>query len=438
MAKKPQSVDRHCKLTPEGLVYLMILCFIAIGAVLRNVNLLILATGILVAPMIFNWRVCVANLRSITAKRVVPERVHALAPVNITWTCENVGGRLTARNLVLRDQLSDKKTKQRSTSSKSGLKQKLLDKADSVLQSTIDDDDYAHICFKRVSTADPDVVTYQCLFPGRGKFQLGPAELKTSFPFGLVTCKIPIDDTETVYVGPPLGALHPTWERRINSMETGGQSRMRRRGLEHDEFYAMRRWRSGDSLKDIHWRSTARRGVPMIKQFDEPNDRDFALLLDLYVNDEATRLQCETILSFAATALDQTGPHVQGQFAMAVCGKESQLVSGRQNHVTRKNAMRCLATARSGGVPDIDSSLVELAAQVSSGTPLYCFSTRKRPAIIDSGHMVESNPAFKSIQHLVRWVHVESKEFEELFSLRAASKPVNASQPDHAKEEAVA
>jgi len=215
-------------------------------------------------------------------------------------------------------------------------------------------------------------------------------------------------------------------------MESGGQSQMRRRGLEHDEFYAMRKWRSGDNLKDIHWRSTARRGVPMIKQFDEPNDRDFALLLDLFVDDEEARLQCETILSFAATALDQTGPHVQGQFAMAVCGQESQLVSGRQNHVTRKNAMRCLATARSGGTPEVDAALVELAGQVSAGTPLYCFSTRKRPAILDSSSEAETSPALKSIEHLVRWVHVESNDFEELFSLGASSPSPGV------KEEAVA
>ena len=414
-------------MTPEGWVFLTILCFIGIGAVLRNVNLLILATGILVVPLIFNWRVCVANLRSISAKRVVPQRVHALTPINVTWTCENVGGRLTARNLVLRDRLFDTKANRSTSSSNSTLGQKLLEKADLLFQSSIDDDDFAHICFKTVSTVDPDVVTYQCFFPGRGKYQLGPAELKTSFPFGLVACRIPIEDRETVYVAPPLGLLHPTWERRINSMETGGQSRMRRRGLEHDEFYAIRKWRSGDNQKDIHWRSTARRGVPMVKQYDEPNDRDFAMLLDLSAWDAASQVQCETILSFAATALEQTGSDVQGQFALAVCGNETQHVSGRQNPVTRSAAMRCLATVQVGGDAkhgsdaELNLALIELASQVSDGTPLYCFSTRKIPAIFDSGQPDKPSPDLQSIQHLIRWVHVDSPEFNELFSAKSST-----------------
>jgi uncharacterized protein (DUF58 family) len=419
-------------MTPEGWVFLIILFFIGIGAVLRNVNLLILATGILVAPLIFNWRVCVANLRSISARRVVPERVHALSPINVTWTCENIGGRLAARNVVLRDRLTDDRDVQAESTSKPTLRQVLIEQADALFRSTIDDNEFAHICFKTVKTSDPDVVTYQCFFPGRGKYQLGPAVLETSFPFGLVACRIPIEDCETVFVAPPLGQLHPTWERRINSMETGGQSRMRRRGLEHDEFYAMRKWRSGDSPKDIHWRSTARRGVPMVKQYDEPNDRDFAMLLDLYVGEGAPRIQCETILSFAATALEQTGSDVQGQFALAVCGQETEHVAGRQNHVTRAAAMQCLATAQEGSEADLELALIELASKVSSGTPLYCFSTRDIPAVLDSGQPNETSPALKSIQHLIRWVHVGSSEFNELFS----SQPITASST--ATEEATA
>ena len=360
---------------------------------------------------------CVANLHSITARRVVPERVHALSPINVSWTCENVGGRLTARNLLLQDQLVDRAANQNGSSRK--LTQKVLDRVDTVFQTSVDENDFAYVCFKRVSTADPDVVTYQCLFPGRGKYELGPAELKSSFPFGLLTCNIPLNDNETVYVAPPLGNINPTWERRINSMEPGGQSRMRRRGLEHDEFFGMRKWRSGDSPKDIHWRSTARRGFPMVKQFDEPNDRDLAVLLDLCVEDEINRLQCETILSFAATALAQTSADIQGKLAVAACGNENQLVSGLQNHVTRGNAMSCLAIAQPGKNPDVDSALVELASQVSAGTPLYCFSTRQKPGWVGAGDSDEISPALQSVLPQVRWVEVESKEFQELFSIES-------------------
>lgn len=422
MARKKKANPRYCRLTSEGWIYIVIICFVAIGAILRNVNLLILATGMMLAPLIFNWRVCVVNLRTLSAKRVVPEHVHAQTPINVAWTCENAGGRLTARNLILHDRLH--KTVQREPAS--GLIGRFIrpifDKLESIFASGNQGEDFAHVCFQSVSKLDPSVVAYQCFFPRRGEFEVGPAELKTSFPFGLVACCIPLDAQDTIFVAPPLGQLHPTWERRINSMEVGGQSQMRRRGLEKDEFYAMRKWRSGDSRKDIHWRSTARLGFPMIKQFDQPNDRDFALLLDLHEDSEMTRLQCETILSFAATAVSRVASDVQGQLGVAVCGQQQDVIAGRQNRKTHGNVMRRLAIAKPTANPDIDASVVELASVISRGTPIYCISTRNEPAWLANGS-TEISPALNTIKNLVRWIEVSSDDFAELFSMESFSEP---------------
>jgi uncharacterized protein (DUF58 family) len=373
----------------------------------------------LIAPLIFNWRVCVSNLRSLSAKRVVPEFVHALTPVNITWTCSNFGGRLTARNLILHDRLSATVARGETESQKkSSFLLRLARRIDRSLRSKILDSNFAHVCFQKVTKYDPAIASYRCLFPGRGKYELGPAELKSSFPFGLVSCSVAFDEKEEIYVAPLLGVLHPTWERRINSMETGNQSMMRRRGQEKDEFYAIRKWRSGDNLKDIHWRSTARQGFPMIKQFDQQNDRDFAMLLDLHSEDDRTRLQCETILSFAATALSQVAADVHGQVAVAICGEEENLIAGGQNQKTRRNVMRRLAVAKPGHEPEFEDSLSGIAGEISEGTPLYCFSTREKPSWLSS--QATLSPALSAVFHLIRWIHVESAEFKELFSIGEA------------------
>lgn len=433
MTRKRKAGSRRCKVTPEGWAYIVIVCFIAVGAILRNVNLLILATGMLLAPLLFNWRTCMANLRSLTAKRVVPERVHAHLPISITWTCHNTGGRLTAHNLMLHDRLEKETQDKEEPGFFRRMFRGIRNKLKSTFQTKSLSEEYAHVCFKSVSKLAPGVVSYRCLFPGRGKYDLGPAELKTSFPFGLVACIIPLKETHTVFVAPPLGLLHPTWERRVNSMETGGQSQMRRRGLEHEEFYAMRKWRSGDNLKHIHWRSTARLGFPMVKQFDQPNDRDFALLLDLHSDDEITRTQCETILSFAATALSQISSEVQGQLAVAICGKENHLVAGRQNRKTQNDVMHHLAVADPVSNPDITKSVVELAAEISVGTPLYCFSTREKPIWLSSNDPADISPALSAVRNMIRWVHTESEEFNELFSPELKAKTKKESEPQNAE-----
>lgn len=428
MAKRRKR-HRLCKLTPEGWAFLVILSFIAVGAVLRNVNLLIVTTGMLVVPLIFNWRAC-ANLRGmLRGRRLLPERIHAGESVNISWSCENFGKRLTARNVMVHDKLFE----DGDTNSAS-----LFEKIKSAIQRigrafyfrTSWPTSYAHARFAPIVPGDAVVASYRCHFPARGKYQIHSAEISCSWPFGLVSCRSFIDAEDEIYVAPATGHLRPTWEQRIDSMEVGDQSRKRRIGLEEDHFFALRKWRSGDSQKHVHWRSTARLGYPLVKQFDQPNDRDFALVLDLHQEDESTRLGCEKILCFAATAILQLSSEVHGQLAIGVCAEQEKIITGRYTRQTCLNVMRSLAVAAPTFMPEIESTIVELATRVSSGTPIYCLSTRPKPGWLTTKNESEVRPSLLSVRGLVRWLEVESTEFAELFSIGSAEpEPVDTAAP---------
>ena len=109
----------------------------------------------------------------------------------------------------------------------------------------------------------------------------------------------------------------------------------RRRGVDEDEFYALRRWRSGDNRKHIHWRSTAKLGRPMVKQFDQKSNRDLALLVDLYVPDmesldqmefadfDGYPARCESALSFAATVFASLSGQVHYGIESVFCEQRS-------------------------------------------------------------------------------------------------------------------
>ena len=58
--------------------------------------------------------------------------------------------------------------------------------------------------------------------------------------------------------------------------ESLGSAR-RRGGL---EFHGLRDYRPGDSLRHIHWRSSARRGAPVVQEFEQENPGTITLLLD--------------------------------------------------------------------------------------------------------------------------------------------------------------
>jgi uncharacterized protein (DUF58 family) len=67
----------------------------------------------------------------------------------------------------------------------------------------------------------------------------------------------------------PLAAWMPAFQ-------TVGSTR-RRGGL---EFYGLRDYRSGDSVRHVHWRSSARRGTLMVREFEQDIPGAAALLID--------------------------------------------------------------------------------------------------------------------------------------------------------------
>ena len=89
---------------------------------------------------------------------------------------------------------------------------------------------------------------------------------------------------ETLTVLPRLGKLTHVWAARRLEAIAGTDRRRRRPGTEGD-FYGVREWRRGDGRRLIHWRSSARQGKLVVRQFERPQSRDAAVVLDLWQPD---------------------------------------------------------------------------------------------------------------------------------------------------------
>ena len=453
-------------LTAEGFAYLTVASFITIGSVLRNVNLLILMTGIMFAPLFINWRLAVHRVRSLRGRRQLPTRIHANQMVNVQWKCENTSGSVTAMNVIVKDQIrrapDDSQTLEE-TSRQTGFNEAKADRRlfaelrDRLFGRSIDQATAESLVrFQRLKAGRSDIQTYRAFFPQRGKYWFGPAEIDCSFPFGLILSRQRIGQECQMLVGPELGTLNPTWEKRMNSTATGTDSVRRSRANEEDDFYALRRWRSGDSRKNIHWRSTAKQGFPIVKQFAERNNRDFALVLDLFIDDDQPEsLQdyekaCESALSFAATTLLSVKTIVEGQAAIAVCGRTRQVYRSKTVSGLVAETMPALSVAAGHSTPSIVEGVVSCLESVSSGTPIYVISSREMPASLQLGlqfenektdsHDVESGQSAegerKQAQRsryvarrmrtglpMVRWLNVQSQEFKEIFSVDKKQQP---------------
>jgi uncharacterized protein (DUF58 family) len=66
-----------------------------------------------------------------------------------------------------------------------------------------------------------------------------------------------------------------------------GQAQAAAAGAERGDFRALREYRPGDDPRDIHWRSTARAGEPIIRQYERDASDEYWIVLDTGAPDAA-------------------------------------------------------------------------------------------------------------------------------------------------------
>jgi uncharacterized protein (DUF58 family) len=115
----------------------------------------------------------------------------------------------------------------------------------------------------------------------RGTLRFQRGRLLHADPLGLVNAVTDCELPGEVLVLPrvhPVPALRLPGERRF---QRGGVSLSLNVG-DSQEFVQLRDYRPGDPLRHIHWRSFARRGEPVVKEFQDEYFTRYALVLDTF------------------------------------------------------------------------------------------------------------------------------------------------------------
>ncbi|MBT9583513.1 DUF58 domain-containing protein [bacterium] len=141
----------------------------------------------------------------------------------------------------------------------------------------------------------------------RGRYVIESIHQATLFPFGLwrdwYTNKVEC----SLLVYPkfqPLLSLDMPVGRKY---QPGGMALTSSVG-DSTEFLGTREFRAGDSLRMIHWRSWARRGKPVVKEFQEEFFCRIALVMDTFLSAtdvKKRREDFEAAISLAAAVADQ-------------------------------------------------------------------------------------------------------------------------------------
>ncbi|GGT23005.1 DUF58 domain-containing protein [Streptomyces purpureus] len=148
-------------------------------------------------------------------------------------------------------------------------------------------------------------VSYRVRSDLRGRYPLGPLQLRLTDPFGMCELTRSFSAYDTLTVIPRTEVLPPV---RLAGEASGyGEGRQRSLALAGDDDVIPRTYRYGDDLRRVHWRSTARYGELMVRREEQPQ-----------------RARCTVLLDTRAVAFHGAGP--DSAFEWAVSGAASAMV----------------------------------------------------------------------------------------------------------------
>jgi uncharacterized protein (DUF58 family) len=113
----------------------------------------------------------------------------------------------------------------------------------------------------------------------RGRYALTEARVVIEDPFGLARTERPLDQAGALVVYPRLSELDVLFsESGSSSPGVAGRLLVQRpAGL---ELHSVREYQDGESLRAVHWPSTARRGQLMVRDLEDAPRDDLVVVLD--------------------------------------------------------------------------------------------------------------------------------------------------------------
>lgn len=244
---------------------------------------------------------------------------------------------------------------------------------------------HARFVLDPLGSHESRTVSYRIPGLGRGRYRVGPLRIRLTDPFRMIDLSRSFTATSDFIVGPVVDALPAVEPPR--SDELGDNAGSHSVGAYGADDQSTREYRTGDDLRKIHWRSSARTGALMVRQEERPWRGQSTLLLDLRSAGHVTAgghpiagvdPRQTSSLEWAVSAAASIGNHV------LMRGRELTLLadpsSDRLRFANPLSLTHHLAGVRESGHPDLgamaapirsaarDSSLIAVIARLDPAT----------------------------------------------------------------------
>ncbi|MDQ3876595.1 MAG: DUF58 domain-containing protein [Actinomycetota bacterium] len=217
----------------------------------------------------------------------------------------------------------------------------------------------------------------------RGRYGFPDARAVLQDPFGLQRTEISLPGTAALLVFPRIAPL----ERLFSEGGAGAQSGRRlllRRPVGYD-IHGVREYEQGESLRRVHWPTTARRGQLMVKELEDSPSDEIAVVLDAQAAAHAgTPPDSSFDLQVRAAASLLHAQARRGRRAvLLVNGMPEQLVRVHSLEGEWGGALETLAAAEPAGARSVAALLADEAGPAARARELALVTATLSAPLVD-------------------------------------------------------
>lgn len=218
-------------------------------------------------------------------------------------------------------------------------------------------------------------------FPRRGRHTWKPLRAVSSLPFGLVEGSISSGQAEALVVFPRLGRVHRgrlrSFLRQAGGVESGARGGSVRHPAALGEMFGVRNFRSGDSPKWIHWRTSARRGELMVREFEATPSDNLIVILDAWLPESpAGPENLDVAISLTATVCWEWCRQHGDRFVLGIAGQAPVIREGITGRTLALSLLEALALEPGYSGAENAELLDQFAVRKLPPAPILLVSTR--------------------------------------------------------------
>ena len=219
----------------------------------------------------------------------------------------------------------------------------------------------------------------------RGRYRFTGAEVSIEDPFGLARRDQTLADTGTLLVCPRLTRLSTLFSER--GLRSHGAGRVLLRRPAGFELHSVREYQDGESLRRVHWPSTARRRQLMVKELEDAPRDEVAVVLDAQAGFSAGAPPDASFDAQVRAAGSILWTHARrGRLVrlLVSSGVAPQVVTLRSYERDWPRALEALAAAEQTGRRPVEAFLVDETGVSARASDLAVVTPALRPTLVEA------------------------------------------------------